>query len=354
VDQIPAQPVGKTGLVIFRSAFALVFSAVLSLFACASDAAAFHWIVIVPNTAYSRDLAMGASTVAVPYAPQSQSINPAGLTLFDPRRDGVRATVFLNPAGIWQIQNYGRDEAAGRTTSERIEDGARLLGGGAAVQDRILTLAAFVSQPVMDVGDTARYSGYEQHSPLDYHQNSLAASLWLHPRVSVGGRIDRYYCYDRPEGEGYSYGVILRPKGLNVGVQYQRFLNSDAKVWHPLDRRSDQATTAGIAVVREQFTASFQLMNLTQSDGPAFLEPHAGVEWRPVRALALRAGGVQFSKGTGWAWTTGVGLLDANWLRGRVARLLVPDEVLQLALAVVYRNHTPALGIGSLTCAWRL
>jgi len=354
VDQIPAQPVGKPGLVIFRSASLFCVAAVLLLFACSSDALAFHWISIGPNTAYSRDLAMGASTIALPYAPQSQSINPAGLTLFDPRREGVRTAVFLNPAGLWQLRNYSRTEAAGRSAGQQLEDGARLLAGGATVQDRILTVAAFVSQPVMDVGDTARYSGFQSSSPLDYHQNSLAASLWLHPRVSVGGRIDRYYCYDRPEGEGYSYGVILRPKGVNVGVEYQRFPDTGARVWHPLDRRTDQATTAGIAVVREQYTLSFQLMNLTQSGGTAFLEPHAGMEWRPVRALALRAGGAQFSHGTGWAWTTGIGLLDANWLRNRLARLLVPDEVLQLAVAVVYREHTPALGIGSLTCAWRL
>ncbi|HEY3294849.1 MAG TPA: hypothetical protein VGL38_05390 [bacterium] len=336
-----------------RTAVWFLCVAALLLFVRGSDALAFEWIAVAPNPAYSRDLAMGASTLAMSFAPQSQSINPAGLTLFSPR-DDFHATVFLNPGGLWQLKNYADREAGSRPSLARAGDGARLLLHGAALQSHIITLAAFVSQPVMARDDTARYHRFEQRSSLDYHQNSLSMSLALHPRVSVGGRVDRYYRYDRPEGESYSYGVILRPRGMNVGVQYQRFPASGARVWHPLDRRSDQSTSAGVAVVRETFTVSAQVMNLTQSDQPAFLEPHAGFEWRPVRALAIRAGGVQFSRSADWAWTSGIGLLDANWLRSKVARLLVPDDVLQVAVAVVYHRRTPRLGIGSLTCAWRL
>lgn len=335
-----------------RAAVRLLLAAAVLLFAYLSDAFALEWITIAPNPAYSRDLAMGSSTVALSCAPQSMSTNPAGLTLFDPR-DDFHASLILNPGGLWQLSNYARSEAANRGTAAQIGDGARLLVSGAALQLRIFSLAAMMSQPVMDQGDTARYRRFARRSSLDYHQNSLLIAWSLHPRVSVGGRLDRYYRYDLPQATGYSYGVILRPRGVNVGVEYQRFPASGIRVWHPLDRRGDQSTSAGIAILRANFTATFQFMNLTQSDQPAFLEPHAGMEWRPFRFLALRAGGVQFSRSANWAWTTGIGLLDANWLRSKAARLLVPDEVLQLAVAVIYHRRVPQLGISSLTCAWR-
>ncbi|MBU1983062.1 hypothetical protein KJ815_01500 [bacterium] len=310
------------------------------------------WITLVPNPAFSRDLAMGMSTIALSYAPQSQSINPAGLRLFDPDR-GWRATLVVNPGGFLQLGKSRPAAAPERNTLDQVSDGVRTLTTAAALQARIIAIAVFLSQPVMLAGDTARYNDYENRSPLDGHQNSLLVSLALHPRVAVGGRVDRYYSWDRPQGESYSYGVILRPRGVRVGVQYQRFPESGVRLWHPLDHRSDQTTTAGVAIVRENLTLAMQVMNLTESSKPAFLEPHAGVEWRPVRALALRAGGTQFSRSRSWAWTAGIGLLDANWFRSRAARLLVPDDVIQVALGVIYSRRTPVLGIGSLTCAWR-
>jgi hypothetical protein len=312
-----------------------------------------EWIGIAPNPAYTRDLSMGASTVALNWAPQSQSTNPAGLALFDPRQS-IRATVFFNPGGLYQLRPYWRDKSEARSSSEQIADGLRLLLGSAAVQFHAIQAAVLLTQPVMTDGDTARYSNYSHHTPLDYYQSSLMVSLALHPRVSLGGRLDRYYSYDTPMGEAYSYGVILRPRHVTLGVQYQRFPASGKRLWHPLDRRDDQTTTAGVAVDGNNVTLSVQVMNLTQSDHRAFLEPHAGVEWRITRGIALRAGGLQYSGSARWAWTTGIGLLDANWIRNRALRLLVPDEVLQVGLAVIYNKRTPILGIGSLTCAWRL
>jgi hypothetical protein len=316
-------------------------------------ASALDWICIAPNPAYTRDFSMGASTVALAYAPQSQSINPAGLTLFD-RRTAARATLLVNPGGLWQARNYLRHASDTYNGRDVAEDAARLMLSGGAVQLRFFTLAALISQPVMLSGDIRRYRDYDKDTFFSAHQNSLLGVVSLHPRVSVGGRVDQYYSFDHPEGEGYSYGVILRPRGVSIGVQYQRFPASGVRVFHPLDRRSDQTTTAGLAVARENFTVSVQVQNLTENDRPAFLEPHAGIEWRPVRALALRAGGVQFSRSNRWAWTAGFGLFDANWLRPKSARLAAPDEMFQFGLGMVYRKRMPVLGIGTATLAVRL
>jgi len=311
---------------------------------------ALDWISLAPNPAYSRDLAMGASTVALSFAPQSQSINPAGFTLHEPA-SRVRASLFANGGGLYQSWRYL--ENGDRRAGHEAQDIARLLLSGAAVQMSIVTVAALFTQPVMQMGETSRYEFFETSTPLSEYQHSVLAVLALHPQVSVGGRLDRCYRWDTAEGDAYSYGVILRPRNVNIGVQYQRFPASGARVWHPLDRRADQATTAGISLERRGFIWTVQVMNLTRSDGPAFLEPHTGVEWRPVQDVALRAGGMQFSRSRRWAWTGGLGLLDANSLRPRTRRLAVPDDVLQFAVGVTYLRRTPELAMGSLTVAWR-
>jgi hypothetical protein len=313
---------------------------------------AVEWIALTPNPSYSRDLALGASTIALAYPPQSESINAAGLTLFDSRSHRF-GTLTLNPLAPLQIAHYRHAEADGRRHLEQVAETARLLVNSVAYRNSYLTLALLMSRPVMSPDSPATYDDYPRHSSLASHQNSIVGVLHLHRRVSLGGRIDRYYGYSYPRGDGYSYGVILRPRGMAIGVQYQRYPGSGIRVWHPFDRRDDGTTAAGLAWNRGDATFCAQVMNLTQPDRRAYLEPHAGIEWRPVRALALRAGGMLYSRSPRWSWTGGVSLLDANWFRPRAARLLVPDEVIQAAVAVQYRHRVPELGLFSLSCAWR-
>ena len=323
-----------------------------ALLLAAQSVLALEWIHVAPNPAYSRDLALGTSTLALSYPPQSQSINPAGLVCFE-RSTPQRATIFLNPGGAWQIANYFEHEAARRSEWDQATEAARLLVNSVAVRWKVVTLAAMLGQPVMLRSDTARYANFDSQSSLEEHQNSIVLALHLHRRVSVGGRIDRYYRYSDPQGEGYSYSVILRPRNVELAVHYQRYPITGARVWHPLDRREDQSITAGIAVVKDGWKVSAQVMNLAQTSDSLEIEPRAGVEFRPWRPLALRAGGVLYGDGDHWAWTAGLGLLDANWLRTKPARLSVPDDILQAAVGVIYNGRRPVLGISSLTFSWR-
>ena len=322
------------------------------LTALMQNAWALDWIYLTPNPAYSRDLAMGASTLALAYPPQSQSINPAGFTAFSRYAD-EGATIFLNPGSAWLIANYFEDETTGRSEWDQVTETTRLIVNSAAFKWKVVTLAGILGQPVMLRDDTTRYDDYESSSSLSHHQNSVLLALNLHRRIAVAGRVDRYYRFTDPLGEGYSYGVILRPKNVELAVQYQRFPASGARVWHPLDRRSDQSVTAGLAVLQPQWTATAQVMNLEQSSDTLKLEPRVGVEWRPSRVVALRAGAASFSTQDRWAWTAGIGILDANWLRSKHNRLPVPDDILQAAVGVLYRGRMPELGIGSLTLSWR-
>ena len=320
--------------------------------AAATNLQALEWIYVAPNPAYSRDLAMGASTLALSYPPQSQSINPAGFIAFGAKSSRL-ATVFFNPGGLWQVRNYFAHETTQRSTANQVWEPAVLLMNSFAVRWKIATLAGIFGQPVMMAGNEARYHNFRSSSGLDSHQNSLLLALDLHPRVSVAGRIDRYDRYSYSQGEGYSYGVILRPKGLDIGVQYQRFPASGARVWHPFDRRHDQSVSAGIAFDRREWKVTAQVMNLTAISDSFSLEPHVEAEWRPWQHLSLRAGMLYFPEAGQWAWTSGLSLVDANAMREKPARLPVPDDIVQVAVGMQYHHRTPELGIVSLTLSWR-
>jgi hypothetical protein len=107
-------------------------------------------------------------------------------------------------------------------------------------------------------------------------------------------------------------------------------------------------------VQREGYAVAFQLMNLSNSDGTAFLEPRAGFEWRASRGLAFRAGALLFSRSQRAAWTAGVGILDTNWLRPRQKRLRVSEDLLSIGVGMIYEDWRPVQGITSFTFAWRL
>ncbi len=307
---------------------------------------------LTPNPGYSRDLSMGASTAALSYPAQSASINPAGLTLA-PDKSQQRWVLIVNPAGGWQLKNYFSGEHESRPTIERISESARLLMRGVGFRYYSFSAMMTFADPVMLSDSSEMFIDYAETSGLQSHRNSVTAVLNLHPRVSLGGQIDRYYNYSKPHGEGYSYGLILRPKVVDIGFQYQKFPASGEWIQHFLDRRRDESISVGVATGTPTFTTAFQLTNVTQSNRSAFLEPHAGCEWRPLRAVALRAGGTAFSRSQTWAWTAGAGLIDANWLRPRSNRLAVPDDVIQFAVANVYQKRQLTSVISSLTCSWR-
>jgi hypothetical protein len=306
---------------------------------------------LVPDPRAARDFALCGSTAALTGSPQSAGINPAGIEIFEPS-DKLRATLLLNPAsvGLFSVVRDNRD----RTTPEKMIDGARLFVYGIGVQKSVLVLTATLSEPVLWEGEAPPEKAFKTN-PLEGHYcNSIRLRLQLHPQISVGGCMARVYENLRYRGDAYSYGVILRQKSVAVGVQYQQFPPSGIFSVHPLDHRGRQTTNAALNWNYSELSVSLQVMNLTQKSERAFLEPHAGIEWRPLRAVVFRAGGTQFSRSQCWAWTAGLGLLDANWLRKPEHRLATPDDVLQLATGIIYRKYAPLSMTSTLTLAWRL
>ncbi|MCC6475941.1 hypothetical protein IT157_02705 [bacterium] len=323
------------------------------LFLFAHSAFAIEWISLLPHPSCSRELSMGCATGALFYSPSASGTNPAGLVL-SPKFRAKQAAFILHPGGVWQVPIYLDQMGKSRSAAENIWDVSRLLVGSAGYHFRWMSARATFAEPVMRQDESDRFDDYPKDYALSSSQTSLQLALDVHPRIAVGGRVDFYEREDRGDGEGFSYGVIVKPRGVQVGLSYQRYPITGARWQHPLDRRTDQGINASLGVQREGYSVAFQTMNLSNSDGTAFLEPRAGVEWRVSRGIALRGGAILFSRSRRAAWTAGLGLLDTNWLRPKQKRLRVPEDLLSVGVAMIYDEWRPVQGITSFTLAWRL
>ncbi|MCB9366959.1 MAG: hypothetical protein H6506_02770 [Calditrichaeota bacterium] len=325
----------------------------LAVLCCAMQALAVQWISLLPQPGVARDLAMGGTTSAMFGSTSAVSQNPAGVVNF-PSRQRIGLTGVINGTGPTQLERYFDQTAQSRATLQQVGDVSSMMVRSVSARFKWVGATAIFGEPVMHRGDQQRFTASAKDYALSEYQTGLIASLNLHKRVRVGGRVDFYTKDQAADGEGFSYGVILKPRGVQVGLHYQRYPATGERWLHPLDRRVDQGTTASLAIQKPDYSLAFQLMNLSQSDDLGFLEPRLGGEWRPVRAVALRGGGSLYSRSRRAVVTAGIGLLDANWLRHRADRLEVPEDVLSIGMALVYERGRLVQGFTAVTLAWRL
>ncbi len=319
----------------------------------AAQAFAFEWTPLLIQSGVARDLAMGNATGALFGSMSTSSGNPAGFVPFPvEKRTGV--TGVLQGNGALQLGDYFDTAADRRTTISQIADVSSLFVRSISARHRWIAASGILAEPVMQRNDSTRFGDTADKHTLAEYQTSLVLHLQMHKRVQVGGRVDFYSREFKGDGEGFSYGVILKPRGLQVGLHYQRFPVTGPRWLHPLDRRIDKGTTASVALQRSVYTLAFQLTNVSETDGLGYLEPRFGAEWRPVRALALRAGGSLFTRSRGAVATAGIGLFDANWFRSREDRLRIPEDILSFGMAILYDSGRPVQGYTTLTLAWRL
>ncbi|MBK6765825.1 MAG: hypothetical protein IPG71_05695 [bacterium] len=323
------------------------------LLCCAVRVLAVEWTSLLPQPGVARDISMGGATSAMFGPTSATSQNPAGITVFPrDKRTAIGATV--NGNGPAQLGAYFDQIAANRSGIQQASDVSSLLVRSVSARHRWAAATAIFGEPVMNRRDQERFRPPPDKFALTEYQTALALNLLLHSRVQVGGRVDFYSREQFGDGEGFSYGVILKPHGLQVGLHYQRFPATGERWLHPLDRRVDRGTTASLAIQQPTYSLAFQLMNLAQTSDMAFLEPRFGAEWRPLRAVALRCGGSVYAQSRRSVLTGGIGLIDANWLRDRDDRLAFPEDVLSIAVALVYDHGRPVEGLTALTLAWRL
>jgi hypothetical protein len=326
---------------------------ILVLLLLATRVFAFEWTSLWIQPGIARDFAMGNATGAMFGTTSQGSSNPAGFLAF-PKGTRAGITGAIQASGLASVTDYFDQSKNRRSTISQASDVASLFVRSVSAKYRWATATAILAEPVMRRDETTRFDDRPENHALAEYQTGVILNLLLHPRVRIGGRVDFYSRDFEGDGEGFSYGVVLKPRGVQVGLHYQRFPVTGARWLHPLDRRIDQGTTASIAIQKPEYTLAFLLSNLSKSDMLGFLEPRVGAEWRPWRALAVRAGGSLFTRSRGAAATAGIGLLDANWFRKRENRLAVPEDILSGAFGILYDAGRPVQGFTTVTLAWRL
>lgn len=329
---------------MIRLLFVLIFAA---------KSTAIDWTSLPIQSGVARDFAMGNATGALFGSLSTGSTNPAGFVPFPKsKRTGITAIVQAN--GMASLADYFDVAADHRSAISQIGDIGSHFVRSVSARHRWAAFSAILAEPVMHSDDTMRFDNAPEKHLLAQYQSSLLLHLQLHARVQVGGRVD-FYSHDfEGDGEGFTYGVILKPRGVQVGLHYQRYPATGPRWLHPLDRRIDKGTTASVALQQPSYSFAFQLCNLSASSELGFLEPRIGAEYRPVRAVAIRAGGSLYTRSHGAVATFGVGLLDANWFRDREDRLLVPEDILSIGMAILYDSGRPVKGFTTMTLAWRL
>jgi len=241
-------------------------------------------------------------------------INPAGFKLF---KDvpAPRFAVYLNPLSAFiafkglQEGEYGN----GVIDSEDLLIPALLLFKGFALSYRALNVGLVMSEQLPNGDVNKRLFHY--FPVYDDYYNRLFLRLELDERVAIGVSAEMFTVDEKNIRVGYSYGVILKPGKLNVGVFYSMLPDGYEEALLPNIRLVDETVNAGLSWQPNKMVKCFTgLRNISEESRPAFLEPHSGLEVIPWKHAALRAG-YYYEKDEGNVFSFGLGLLDINDFR---------------------------------------
>jgi hypothetical protein len=299
------------------------------------------------STIISKSVAMGGATTAMAGDPLSMGPNPASLRLF-PLPGSPHAVAIINPVGFYALKSAVNDS---QDFAEQISNGARLVIRFIGVTYQFFDLGIRFSDEIFSENDQ---DYFPEKNVLAFHTNTVLMRIKLHPLVSLGWEAIGYTHYDKIDQFGYSYGVLIKPGSkVDVGVSYLDNPSHYQNVTHPLERLTNETINIGLAFKLSPGTqVSFDLRNITDENQPAFLEPHFGVEQIINRHIALRGGGFVFTDSNRKMLSTGIGLLDWNYLFRWSRRFIVPNYAVQYGAAFEFTNHLDRVW-HSLTCCLR-
>jgi hypothetical protein len=197
--------------------------------------------------------------------------------------------------------------------------------------------------------------GRQQEVVYDYfplyeeYYNRAVVKLSLSKRAVVGVSAEMYSSRNGIEDVGYSYGLILKPGKLNVGVFYRSAPGDYRGEFLQNLRLANETINAGLSwAILEKMKWFIDLRNISEEGSPAFMEPHTGIEITPWEHLALR-GGYYSIHDEGNTFSGGIGLCNLNefWsLSDRsetreflldYAIVFAPDESIIHSLALHFR-----------------
>ena len=265
--------------------------------------------------------------------------NPACFSQYkNPSR--IKLDIYLNPIGaaaagaeLWK--NNNEDDIS---DEDRALIPAALFVKGFAISYRLVNIGAVFSEQYPPGLEAKKFFGY--YPIFDSYYNRIFLQLDLDKRVAVGVSARLFMIDQEIDRVGYSYGVLLKPGKLNVGVFYSILPEKYSQVFHPVKRLIKDSINAGISWEMPHFMKWYLgLRNLSEEGEDAFLEPHAAAEIVMLKHLSLR-GGYYRENGQKDAFTIGVGLLDLNEFRALEDELSQRDFVIDYGFSILPDENT--------------
>ena len=272
-------------------------------------------------------------------------VNPAGFNLFS-QEYAPKFKVFFNPLGsavAAESMNFGEDS-----------DG-KLEG-----KDLFLPLILFFkgfnfSFHPFELGISLAeqpQSGIVGGRPLEYfplfdhYSNRMFLQFELHEKVALGLSAEFFCEAGKVRGVGWSYGVLIKPGKVSVGVFYYLLPFKYRNELLARDRIVEDTVNAGLAWQPFRFLKCYlDLRNLSEENSPAFLEPHLGLETLIWEHTALRAGYYR-EENESHAFTIGLGLLDLNVFRSLDEKSVRREFLLDYTFSILpEENRLHALAI---------
>jgi len=277
------------------------------------------------STVSPRPMAMGGAFMAVDDELAAMAWNPAGFVPSNCGSDS-RFRVHINALGALPIINE-----TGLLTGEESEPFASLpaferlsivLGSvakAATVRVGGLAVGALLLEEHLDPEGLAAPGGLADASDLlSAYYTTFAVAFRMAPSVTIGASEIVLSGWDVPgerkNGEGRTYGVLLRPNDkVTVGLTYLD-LSSDFEHYRlGVEGLASRTMNAGLAYrPSEELLLTFDLRDLSEKHEETSLEPRVGVEWMLWGRGAFRAGAYREDAGATNVLTMGIGSIPVS------------------------------------------
>jgi len=238
-------------------------------------------------------------------------INPAGFNLYSNEYE-PKFEIFFNPAGALMAV-YGLSN--GEYSNGTFDEGDVLIPMFLLVKGINLSVHPFDFGLVLGEQNQIGFEGnnfFSYFPVLDDYYNRMFLQLELHRKVAVGLSAEFFFSDEKIKGVGVSYGVMIKPGKLHVGVFYYMLPHNYQDSFLYRDRIVEDTVNAGLSWEPVGFLKMyFDLRNLSEENSPTFLEPHAGMETFIWEHTAVRFG-FYHEDGERNVFSFGVGLLDLN------------------------------------------
>ena len=290
------------------------------------------------STSSARRTALAAPATLKGYVAESP-LNPAGFSLFSDAYQ-PRFEFFFNPMGAFIAAKGLQEgpEADGVLNSQDVLLPLLILVKGFSVSYSAFNAGIVLGEQLQS--DVAGKTNFEYFPLFDDYYNRLFLQFELHEKIALGFSAELFSKKYKVESVGISYGVMIKPGKMSVGVFYYMLPERNQYDFLPIDRVAEETVNAGLSWEPTKIFKCFvDLRNVSEENSPAFLEPHLGIETTPWIHTSLRAGFYK-EEGVDNAFMLGLGFCNLNYFRDLDDRSRQKEYLFDYDLSLMPNNLT--------------